>query len=79
MKTALKIAACGLLLLGAAACGRMGALESPDGRETERAMRNAWDKPLADPAMANRPPSQNPIDGGPNDLIGGTAAGRDPY
>lgn len=78
MKTALKIAALGVLVVGVAACGRMGALESPDGRTTERAMRNAWDKPLSDPAMTNRPPSQNPIDGGPNDLIGGTAAGREP-
>lgn len=78
MKTAFKIAACGLVLAGVAACGRMGALESPDGRTSERAMRNAWSGPLADPATVNRPPSQSPIDGGPNDPFGGRAADRDP-
>lgn len=78
MKTALKIAALGLLTIGVAACGRMGALESPDGRTTERAMRNAWSGPLADPATVNRPASQVPIDGGPSDPFGGRAADRDP-
>lgn len=65
------------LLLGAAACGRMGELEPPV-TATERSPRGAWAKPLPDPATINRPSSQIPIDGGPSDLIGGTAAGREP-
>lgn len=62
-------------LLSTAACGRMADLESP--RETERAPRDANAPALPEPATVNRPSSQMPIDGGPPNLIGGTAAGRE--
>ncbi len=63
-----------------AACGRMADLEAPiTRRETERAPRgdDALDT-LPEPATINRPSSQQPIDGGPSNPIGGTAAQR-PY
>lgn len=68
----------GLLGLGAAACGRMADLEAPRARETERAPRAANARPLPEAATINRPSSQMPIDGGPSNPIGGTAAGRSP-
>jgi predicted small lipoprotein YifL len=62
-----KIAKTALIALGLmtalAACGRMGDLAEPG--------------PL-EPATVNRPSSQMPIDGGPSNPIGGTAAGREP-
>ncbi len=58
-------------------CGRMGELESPY-RETERAPRSARAPGLPEPATVNRPSSQQPIDGGPSNPVGGTAAGREP-
>lgn len=72
------VIALGLLALGVAACGRMADLEAPRPRQTERAVRDASDPALPEPATLNRPSSQVPIDGGPPNLIGGTAAGRDP-
>lgn len=63
-----------------AACGRMADLEAPiSRRETERAPRgaDALDT-LPEPATINRPSSQQQIDGGPTNPIGGTAAQR-PY
>jgi hypothetical protein len=65
-----------IVAIAAAGCGRMADLESPAPRETERAPRDARAPALPDPATVNRPSSQIPIDGGPSDLIGGTAAGR---
>jgi hypothetical protein len=67
-----------LIALLAAACGRMADLDSPAPRETERAPRDARAPNLPDPATINRPSSQMPIDGGPSNPIGGTAAGREP-
>ena len=67
-----------ILAITAAGCGRMADLESPAPRETERAPRDARAPNLPDPATINRPSSQMPIDGGPSNPIGGTAAGREP-
>lgn len=63
-----------------AACGRMADLEAPiTRRETERAPRGSDAlETLPEPATINRPSSQQPIDGGPSNPIGGTAAQR-PY
>ncbi len=72
------LGALALIAVSASACGRMADLESPAPRETERAPRDANAKALPDPATINRPSSQQPIDGGPNNPFGGTAAGRDP-
>jgi hypothetical protein len=66
------------LALGVAGCGRMADLEVPAPRETERAPRDANAAALPDPATLNRPSSQQPIDGGPTNPFGGTAAGREP-
>ena len=81
-----KVLLAGLLALtavSAAACGRMADLEAPQPRQdmprkTERATRDAGSPKLPDPATVNRPSSQMPIDGGPTNPFGGSAAGRDP-
>ena len=75
MKKILILSGAALLLAG---CGRMADLEAPRARETERAPRSAQAPSLPEPATVNRPSSQMPIDGGPSNPIGGTAAGRDP-
>lgn len=75
MKTLIAVS---LLVFGTAACGRMADLEAPQARQTERAPRDASAPKLPEAATQNRPSSQLPIDGGPPNLIGGTAAGRGP-
>ncbi len=64
MKTAARMGLAAVLILSAAACGRMGELEPP-GRETERAPRGPDADPITEPSTVNRPPSQVPIDGAP--------------
>ena len=78
MNKVLTLGALAILAVAAAGCGRMADLESPAPRETERAPRDARAPALPDPATINRPSSQMPIDGGPSNPIGGTAAGREP-
>ena len=78
MTKVLTLGALAILAVAAAGCGRMADLESPAPRETERAPRDARAPALPDPATINRPSSQMPIDGGPSNPIGGTAAGREP-
>jgi predicted small lipoprotein YifL len=78
MKKILTLGVLALLAASAAACGRMADLEAPAPRQTERAPRDAWAPSLPDPATVNRPSSQVPIDGGPTNPLGGSAAGRDP-
>jgi len=78
MKKLFAAGALALIALSSAACGRMADLEAPAPRETERAMRDARAPAPVDPATVNAPSSQVPIDGGPSNPIGGTAAGREP-
>ena len=78
MTKSLTLGVLALMAVAAAGCGRMADLESPAPRETERAPRDARAPALPDPATVNRPSSQQPIDGGPTNPFGGTAAGRDP-
>ena len=79
MKTLPLLGALALIAVSASACGRMADLEAPQPRrETERAPRDARGPAPVDPATVNRPSSQVPIDGGPSNPFGGTAAGRDP-
>ena len=82
MNKLIVLGALALIAVSASACGRMADLESPaprgEQRETERAPRDANARALPDPATINRPSSQQPIDGGPSNPFGGTAAGRDP-
>jgi hypothetical protein len=67
-----------LIAVAVSACGRMADLEAPAPRETERAPRDANAAALPDPATVNRPSSQVPVDGGPTNPFGSTAAGREP-
>ena len=78
MTKVLTLGALALMAVAAAGCGRMADLESPAPRQTERAPRDARAPALPDPATINRPSSQMPIDGGPSNPLGGTAAGREP-
>ena len=78
MTRSLTLGVLALMAVAAAGCGRMADLESPAPRQTERAPRDARAPALPDPATINRPSSQMPIDGGPSNPIGGTAAGREP-
>ncbi len=75
MRTLILLAGASLALAG---CGRMADLEAPPARETERAPRDASAPSLPDPATVNRPSSQQPIDGGPPNPFGATAAGKGP-
>jgi predicted small lipoprotein YifL len=76
VKTTLIVA--GALALTLSACGRMADLEAPPARETERAQRSGSGPAITEPATVNRPPSQQPIDGGPTDPFGSSPAGREP-
>lgn len=75
MKTILIVA--GALALSLSACGRMADLEAPPARQTERAPRGAEAESLPEPATLNRPSSQQPIEGGPVNPFGSSAAGQD--
>ncbi|WP_295706926.1 hypothetical protein [uncultured Brevundimonas sp.] len=74
MKTTLIVA--GALALLTSACGRMADLEAPV--PTGGAIRGASAPGPVEPATVNAPSSIQPIDGGPSNPIGGTAAQRDP-
>ena len=78
MKKLILTGALALTAVAASGCGRMADLEAPAPRETERAPRDANAPDLPDPATINRPSSQMPIDGGPSNPFGGTAAGSGP-
>ena len=61
------------------AIGLMQLLESTAESHARRAFGLSVDaQSLREPATINRPSSQQPIDGGPTNPYGGTAAGREP-
>ena len=66
----------GVLALATSACGRMADLEAPV--PNGGAIRGASAPGPVEPATVNAPSSIQPIDGGPSNPIGGTAAQRDP-
>ena len=74
MKKLILLGAAALIAVSASACGRMADLEAPAPRETERAPRDRWAPHIPDPATVNRPSSQIPLDGGPNNPVGAPAA-----
>jgi hypothetical protein len=74
VKTTLIVA--GALALITSACGRMADLEAPV--PNGGAIRGASAPGPVEPATVNAPSSIQPIDGGPSNPIGGTAAQRDP-
>lgn len=76
MNRILAAGALALIAVSVVGCGRMADLEAPAPRETERAPRDRWARSIPDPATVNRPSSQNQIDGGPSNPLGGPAAAR---
>lgn len=77
MNKLLTLGALAVIAVASTGCGRMADLEAPQPRR-ERAVRDGGAESLPDPATINRPSSQTPIDGGPSNPFGGTAAGREP-
>jgi predicted small lipoprotein YifL len=74
MRAILAAGAVALIALSVAGCGRMGELERPSARESQRAPRSASAPDIVEPATINRPATQQPIDGGPNNPFGGSGA-----
>lgn len=55
-----------LFAVAASGCGRMADLDAPPAKKKERSMRGSTGPSLPEPATIYRPPSAQPIDGGPN-------------
>ena len=66
MKKIVLLGITALIAASAAGCGRMADLEAPPAKRTERGMRDERAPSLPEPATVYRPPSTQPIDGGPN-------------
>jgi predicted small lipoprotein YifL len=66
MKKIVLLGAAALITASAAGCGRMADLDAPPAKQTERSQRDARAPNLPEPATVYRPPSTQPIDGGPN-------------
>ena len=66
MKKFVLVGAAVLMAIPVSACGRMADLEAPPARETERSLPDARGPGPTEPATVYRPPSQQPIDGGPS-------------
>ncbi len=66
MKKIVLVGVAALIAVSAAACGRMADLDAPPAKQTERGMRDERAPSLPEPATVYRPPSTQPIDGGPN-------------
>ena len=77
MKKLVLMGAAALIALSAAGCGRMADLEAPPARKTERSLPGARGPGPDEPATVYRPPSQQPIDGGPSSNPYG-GSGSDP-
>ena len=77
MKKLIVMGAAGLIAVTAAGCGRMADLEAPPARKTERSLPGARGPGPVEPATVYRPPSQQPIDGGPSSNPYG-GSGSDP-
>ena len=71
MKKILLMGAAALIAVSAAGCGRMADLDAPP----ERSLPSARGPGPVEPATVYRPPSQQPIDGGPSsNPYGGSGA-----
>ena len=66
MKKLFVLGAAAVIALAAAGCGRMADLDAPSAKRTERAMPDERGPGPVEPATVYRPPSQQPIDGGPS-------------
>ncbi len=74
MKSIVSLGVLALFALSAAGCGRMADLEAPPAKKTERSERGARAPGLPEPATVYRPPSTQPIDGGPTSPYNGPGA-----
>ena len=77
MKKLVLVGAAALIAVSAAGCGRMADLEAPPARKTARSLPGARGPGPVEPATVYRPPSQQPIDGGPSSNPYG-GSGSDP-
>lgn len=77
MKKLVLMGAAALIAFSAAGCGRMADLEAPPARKTERSLPSGRGPGPVEPATVYRPPSQQPIDGGPSSNPYG-GSGNDP-
>ena len=66
MKKLVLVGVAALIAISASACGRMADLEAPPAKRTERSLPDARGPGPVEPATVYRPPSQQPIDGGPS-------------
>ena len=60
------VSAAVVMAIPVSACGRMADLEAPPAKRTERSLPDARGPGPVEPATVYRPPSQQPIDGGPS-------------
>lgn len=74
MKPLVLAGALALIAVSVSACGRIADLDAPPAKKTERGLRPASATPLPDPATVYRPPSVQPIDGGPTSPYNGPGA-----
>jgi predicted small lipoprotein YifL len=74
MKKIVLVGLAALIAVSAAACGRMADLDAPPAKRTERGMRDERGPSLPEPATIYRPPSTQPIDGGPTSPYNGPGA-----
>ena len=74
MNKLIVLGALALIAVAASACGRMADLEAPPAKKTERSQRDARAPGLPEPATVYRPPSTQPIDGGPTSPFNGPGA-----
>ena len=66
MKKLVLVSAAVLMAIPVSACGRMADLEAPPAKRTERSLPDARGPGPVEPATVYRPPTQQPIDGGPS-------------
>ena len=77
MKKLVLVSAAVLMAIPGSACGRMADPEAPPAKRTERSLPDARGPGPVEPATVYRPPSQQPIDGGPSSNPYG-GSGSDP-
>ena len=66
MKHIVSLGVLALFAVSAAGCGRMADLDAPPAKRTERSLPSGRGPGPVEPATVYRPPSQQPIDGGPS-------------
>ena len=77
MKKIVLVGVAALIAVSTTGCGRMADLDAPPAKRTERGMRDERAPSLPEPATVYRPPSTQPIDGGPTSPYNGPGAQPD--